>query len=159
MAKKKTLTIEDRAERYRQNQLTLNKANAALDKKISDAKAAYQQSVATIQEELEEDIAAIHEHADDYRERMFEGGKSTDWYGLKLSYRLNAKSIKIIETTDQEEVLSKLKALELFELISTTSKLDKKAVLKALEEDAKIAKKLKQIGLEVTQTETFSVKV
>ena len=157
---KKRLTIEQIAERYRKNQLALNKANMSLEAKISGAKAAYQSLAKPLLEELEEDMAAITKHADTYRDRMFPGdAKSTEWYGLKLGYRLNAKSIQIPEKLTAEEVVTKLEALELYELINTKTSLDKKAILKAIQEGTQVAKKLRNIGIEVTQSETFSVKV
>ena len=157
MAKKKSLTIEQRAERYRKAQHELAKIKAAMDAKISDVAATYEAKMKALLEESESDQAAIMKHVETYRGRMFpNNAKSTDWQGLKLAFKLGGKSVKIAEGFTEDRVIKYIADREEFaNLIKTKTSIDKPAIKKANLTE----KELKAMGLEITQTETLTIKI
>lgn len=156
MAKSK-LTIEKRAERYRTNHHELAKLQAAKDAKLSSLSATYDAKIRPLVDELFEDQTAITEHVKTYRDRMFpDGVKSTTWQSLGLQYKKGGKSVKIAEGFEEEDVISYLQERDEYEnLVATKISIDKAAVKKAELSE----KELEEIGLQIVQTETLTIKI
>jgi len=157
MAKKKSLTIEQRAERYRKAQHELAKIKTEMDAEISNISTEYEAQMKPLIDESFEDQTAIMKHVKAKRKQLFLGdAKSTTWQGLGLQYKKGGKSVKLREGFTEEDVIIHLRESDEYAgLVSTKTTIDKAAIKKAgLEEE-----ELEEMGLEIVQSETLHIKV
>lgn len=99
--------------------------------------------------------AILEAYSNQEREVLYpEGTRSVNFLGLTIGYRKGAKKLDVKASTNWDKVLDKCK--ELFpDFIKNTPKLDKTAILKAVDEKPD---EISKLGLKVVQEDKFFVK-
>jgi phage host-nuclease inhibitor protein Gam len=156
--------VESAMNELQRTDAQLELATATADQQIATIRDGVTGTVAPLEQKQKQLRASIEAWAEEYRndpEIFPNGAKTIDLQAGSISFRLGAQKVVLRKKTKLADVIERaLASVRFKKILSTPSpELDKTAV-KDLYEDGKLSDEdMKELGLEITQDESLTIKL
>jgi phage host-nuclease inhibitor protein Gam len=140
---------------------TLRQLEAEMNNELNQIKESYQSQSLDIQEKVKEYDKVLSKYASENPDIFPKDKKSVEWGSVIISKRITTPKVGIPSGAKWEDVVSKLKAMNLPEYVRTVEEVDKEKIIGAVSsaEGEAIRGKIAMAGITVTQTEKINIEV
>jgi phage host-nuclease inhibitor protein Gam len=143
---------------YAQSSSELKRIESAAEKEIQAVRDKHQSEITSLKEEMKMAFERIQAYATANRREAFGTKKSQDWTHRVIGFRIGQPRAKVRGGFRWADVLENLKANQLLQFVRTKEDVHKDKII-ASREDAKVMEKLKAVGVEVIQEESFFIDI
>jgi len=157
-----TITEEKAAKKamknYKKAEAEILKLTAEMELQKSKVASEYSSDLEAQSRKLEEAKAIIQAYAEENRDNILPAdAKSTALFGIKIGWRSSTPKLSVFKGFALSDVIALLKE-KAPNFIQRTESPDKKAIVKALDENGKLeGMRLKALGLQLTREEKFYI--